>query len=97
MAISLMVLGFLTGPIGGLAAFFLLPQFKSLIPYIIGIALAMIAAGYLIHKGEKNALAKIERQNNEAVQKAQVGARNSRECSNTNGLWDIGSGKCIRP
>ncbi|MGU3577268.1 hypothetical protein ACLBWZ_17295 [Brucellaceae bacterium C25G] len=57
-----------------------------------------LTAGYVVgnREGRSSAIAKIERQNNEATDKALGAALSYDECINTGGVWTFRTGKCER-
>lgn len=61
-------------------------------------AFLLLAAGYVAGKrdGRSNVEAKIERQNNEATEKALGAVLDYDECVDAGGVWTFRTGKCER-
>jgi hypothetical protein len=70
-------------------------------PRIIGFAAILITlallAGWIWNKAGDDALNKIERQNNEAAQRADEGALDYDACRDAGRVWSFGTGKCGGP
>lgn len=62
------------------------------------VAAAVLAAGYLAGKrdGRSSIEAKIERQNNEATEKALGAVLDYDQCVDAGGVWTFRTGKCER-
>lgn len=101
-AIAAMVLGGLGGAVSIAAYLFpALRLFKvvsdpRVLLAIFALCAGVVFAGYFTHRGELKERARIERQNEDAIRRAQEGSANARTCASTGGLWDIATGKCFR-
>ncbi len=76
----------------------LIPNWLKLSFAAVLAAFLLLAAGYVAGKrdGRSSVETKIERQNNEATDKALGGVRDYDQCVDAGGVWTFRTGKCER-
>lgn len=57
----------------------------------------VVAIAFIYQKGKQHERDRVEKQNNEAIERGIKGANSVRACAAAGGLWDISTGKCERP